>query len=578
MKRIIKYVFNYKFLIIIPTIAMLSVITLKAVAPYLTKIIVDDILTNGKFDLLWQVLLLLLAVSIGQSISEYFKEYLFDILSTKVCTDIKKDLFDHIQSLSFSYFDNMNTGELMSRIGDDVDNIWMSIAFAFRLFIENCILLVLSCCILFYLHQKLALICVITIIPVLFIAFRLEKKIGKIYEDISDQNAELNTVAQENISGVRLVKAFAREKYEILKFLNMNKDKYKLSMNQVNTMSSYLPFIDFLTNIALVAMVCLGGIFVIKGEMSLGVLVAFNGYIYNLIFPMGSFGWLANILSQTNASIKKISNILDVKPRIKNTEESVCLDKSQYHIKFKNVEFKHDDQSVLRNINLDIKPGMTLAIMGTTGSGKTSLINLIGRYYDVFEGEITIDDINIKKVNLNSLRENISIVSQDTFLFSDTIEENIKLGNKKASEKEIKNACEVACALEFVEDLEFGFKTVIGERGIGLSGGQKQRISIARALLRKSNILILDDATSALDMETEYELLKNLNSFKKNVTTFIIAHRISAVKNADQIIYIEDGEILEKGTHYELLELKGKYYDIYCDQFNDFSELEMEVV
>lgn len=578
MKRIIKYVFNYKFLIIIPTIAMLSVITLKAVAPYITKIIVDDILTNGKFDLLWQVLLLLLAVSIGQSISEYFKEYLFDILSTKVCTDIKKDLFDHIQSLSFSYFDNMNTGELMSRIGDDVDNIWMSISFAFRFFIENCILLVLSCCILFYLHQKLALICVITIIPVLFIAFMLEKKIGKIYEDISDQNAELNTVAQENISGVRLVKAFAREKYEILKFLNMNKDKYKLSMNQVNTMSSYLPFIDFLTNIALVAMVCLGGIFVIKGEMSLGVLVAFNGYIYNLIFPMGSFGWLANILSQTNASIKKISNILDVKPRIKNTEESVCLDKSQYHIKFKNVEFKHDDQSVLRNINLDIKPGMTLAIMGTTGSGKTSLINLIGRYYDVFEGEITIDDINIKKVNLNSLRENISIVSQDTFLFSDTIEENIKLGNKKASEKEIKNACEVACALEFVEDLEFGFKTVIGERGIGLSGGQKQRISIARALLRKSNILILDDATSALDMETEYELLKNLNSFKKNVTTFIIAHRISAVKNADQIIYIEDGEILEKGTHYELLELKGKYYDIYCDQFNDFSELEMEVV
>ncbi|NLM35304.1 MAG: ATP-binding cassette domain-containing protein, partial [Clostridiales bacterium] len=248
------------------------------------------------------------------------------------------------------------------------------------------------------------------------------------------------------------------------------------------------------------------------------------------------------------------------------------------HIVFDNVTFSYNDQEVLKDINLDIKAGSTVAIMGTTGSGKTSLINLIGRYYDPTKGSVIIDGVNVRELDLKTLRKNMSIVPQDTFLFSDTILENIRIGNKDASMEQVKQACQMACAMEFIDDLEQGFDTIIGERGIGLSGGQKQRLAIARALVRNGSIMILDDATSALDMETEYELLKNLNSLDKKATTFIIAHRISAVKNADLIIYLENGRIVEKGTHYELLALKGRYYDIYCDQFKDFEDVESEVV
>lgn len=578
MKRTFTYVWRYKLLVLIPTVAMLISIIIDMLNPYLTSIMVDRVLKNKEMELLGIVLGGLVTVTLSRAVLGYIKEYLFDVLSTKINIDLKQELFDHIQSLSFSYFDSMNTGELMSRIGEDVDNVFRTISFGLRLFVENAIYLIIATPILFYLNWKLALASVIIMVPIAFLALRLEKKIGESYGKLSDQGAVLNTTAQENIAGVRLVKAFAREKHEILKFLGMNRENYKLAMEQAGILGNYLPGIELLTNISIVIVVCLGGILVIRKDMTLGSLVAFNGYIWMLIWPMRMLGWLTNMLAQNSASTKRIFAILDTKPEIEDKEDTVKLEDIEGQIEFKNVTFKYNDEEVLKNINLNAKPGSTIAIMGTTGAGKSSLINLIGRYYDVTEGSITIDSVDVRDLALKPLRSQMSLIAQDTFLFSETIEANIRLGKQNASMEEIREACKNACALDFIDELEEGFDTVIGERGIGLSGGQKQRISIARALVRNARILILDDATSALDMETEYSLLKNLSTLKNKATTFIIAHRISAVKNADQILYLEDGNIVEQGTHEELLKRQGKYYEIYCDQFKDFEDLESEVV
>lgn len=578
MKRILKYVSKYKGTVIIGTMCMLIVIGVDLFLPYLQQVFIDSGLMKGNQNVIVSVLVWIGIITIIKAMLGYGKEFLYDVLSSWVHQDIKNDLFAHIQTLEFEYFDNMNTGELMSRIGEDAENIWQTIGYGMRLFIENIIYFVISTIILFVLNYKLALACFIVMIPIGFIGIKLENKFGETYSKISDQTAEINTIAQEDIAGIKLVKAFSREKYEINKFLKMNKVYYDLNMEQAKIIGDYFPPIEFLTNIALVIMIVLGGFLVMDDEVSIGILVAFNGYIWNLIWPMRMLGELTDLLSRTVSSANKIFAIMDKDPSIKTKENFKDVKNIKGNIKFEGVNFKYDDKLVLKNINLDIKAGSTVAIMGATGAGKSSLINLIGRYYDTCKGSIKIDGIDIKEYNLEFLRKNMAIVPQETFLFSETILNNIKFSNENASFEEIKEASKLACANEFIEGLELGYNTEIGERGIGLSGGQKQRIAIARALVRKAKILILDDSTSALDMETEHELLKNLSNRKHESTTFIIAHRISAVKNADLIIYLEDGQIKESGTHDELLKKKGRYYDIYNDQFRDFNLLEEEVI
>ncbi len=576
MTKVFKYVLKYKGTLIFGTISMLIVIGVDLLIPYMQQIFIDDGIIAGNEKSIFFVLGAILAISVIKAIFGYNKEFKYDLLSTWVHQDIKNDLFTHIQKLEFKYFDEMNTGELMSRIGEDAENIWQTIGFGLRLFVENIIYFVISTIILFYLNWKLALACFVVMIPIGFIAVQLEKKFGKCYGEISDKTAEINTTAQEDIAGIRLVKAFSREKYEISRFLKLNRSYYDLNMNQAKVIGNYFPKIEFLTNISLVIMIVLGGYLVMNEEMSIGVLVAFSGYIWNLIWPMRMLGELTDLISRNLASAKKIFAIIEREPEIKSGLLNDTNIKGD--IKFEDVSFSYNDELVLKNINLDIKAGSTVAIMGTTGSGKSTLLNLIGRYNDVKEGCIKVDDVDVKNYDLEVLRSSMAIVPQDTFLFSDSILNNIKFSNENADIGEAKKYSKLACSLDFIEDLEQGFNTEIGERGIGLSGGQKQRISISRALIRNSSILILDDSTSALDMETEQELLRNLSQMEKQSTTFIVAHRISAVKNADLIVYLENGEIKEKGTHEELLKLKGAYYDIYCEQFKDFNLLEEEVI
>lgn len=574
MKRIFKIMFRYKKMMIIPTICLILNLILEGVSPFLNKMIIDTALPSRNLRLLIIIAIGLLAITLSRALFGFFKEYIFDKVGLMVFSDLKDILFNHMQSLHFKYFDNMNTGELMSRLGEDIENIWRSLAFGFRLLIESGLNFLIAVIILSFINWKLTLIIFLIILPIAYLAVSFEKKIDKNFEDISDQTALLNTTAQENIAGVRLVKAFAREKYEMTKFFDKNKRNFDLNNEQAVIISNNFPVIELLTSLSIVLMIAFGANFVISGEMSLGDLAIFASFIWNMIWPLRELGWLLNMAAQFKASTNKIMKIIDTPSEVTDKEGLNHME-IKGKVEFKNVTFAYNDEVVLNDVSFKANRGDTVAIMGTTGSGKSSIISLIGRYYNHQTGDVLIDDVKTTDIRLDDLRGSMTIVPQDTFLFSDTIRNNITFGERNATDEEIKRALEIARA-DFVYEFENGLETLIGERGVGLSGGQKQRLAIARAIIRKSPVLVLDDSTSALDMETEYELLKNLKEVEHTSTTFIIAHRISAVKNADIILYMEGGKIAESGNHDELLALKGKYYEVYNEQFKDFDSL-MEV-
>lgn len=552
---------------------MLLVVSADLVVPYITEIFIDDVLAAGNYEILTTIAWVVLGITAIKFAFGFLREYLFDYLGITISRSIKEELFNHIEGLSFSYFDKVNTGELMSRVGEDADNVLEIMGFGLRLTIEDGIYFVMASVLLFRISVPLTLVAMATIPIIAVLAVKSEKELNDVYERISDHIAELNTTAQENIAGVKLVKAFGREKHEILKFLRYNSKNYDLQMEHNKIWVKFFPLEEFLTNLSTVLVISIGGVLVIYNRITVGQLVAFTSYLWMLTWPMRDLGWLINLLSRGKASIGKINKILAVEQKVANCENPISLENIEKDIVFHNVSFNYGEKNVLSNINLNVKAGSTVAIMGTTGSGKSTLVSLLGRNYDVTEGFIKIDGVDVRDLELKSLRDRISIVPQDSFLFSDTVETNLKYGKLDATQEELKEVVELSCAKEFVDELEDGYDTLIGERGVGLSGGQKQRLCIARALLREAKILVLDDSTSALDMDTEYQLLKNLYEDEEQITTFIIAHRISAVKNADLILYMEDGEIVEQGNHQELLEQRGKYFEIYETQFKDFLDL-----
>ena len=547
---------------------MVISISLDMLSPQLTKHIVDDVIINAQIQKLTPLLLGILGIGIGRCIFQYTKEYTFDAVGSKISAQIRKDLFLHIQSLSADFFDRTGTGELMSRVKDDVDRIWDGLTFVGMLLIEVFIhtTIVLFC--MYRLNWKLAILPTIGMAVSAFIAIYMERKLDVVYEEISEENASLNTVAEENLAGVRTVKAFAREKHEISKFLSHNQRYYDLNMQQSKLFVKYHPYISLITRILPLSVLFIGGFLVNQKEMTLGDLSAFIDYSMNIVWPMEMLGWLTNSFSAALASNRRIKKVYAQKPSITEPENPVILPKVKGKITFSNVSFhKADLHEILHDISFTVEPGKTIGIMGATGAGKSSLIYLLQRLYDTTDGAIYLDDVNIKDLSLKQLRSSISLVMQDVFLFSDTILENVKLGQKKKlTLSSVMEAADRAQAKSFIEKMDKKYDTVIGERGIGLSGGQKQRITIARALAKKAPVLVLDDSTSALDMETEQFIHETLRTLP-DTTKIIIGHRISAVCHADEIIILDNGRIAERGDHKSLLAQKGLYYRTYVAQY-----------
>ena len=568
MKKISSYIWENKAAYLCATAALFIAVTLDMLAPRLTKSVVDDVIVGGEMGKLKYLLLGFLGIGLGRCVFQYVKEYTFDKVGAKISSQMRRDLFVHIQSLSADFFDRTNTGELMSRVKDDIDRIWDALGFVGMLIIEVIYHtgIILTC--MYLMNWKLALIPTAAMLFCGTIAIIMERKLGGIYEEISEENAVLNTVAEENLAGVRTVKAFAREKFEISKFLSHNQKYYELNMKQSKVFVKYYPYFSVISKILPLLTILVGGKFVIGGEMTLGEMTAFVEYSTNIVWPMEMLGWLTNSLSSAVASNKKIRNIYQETSSIKEADEPVVLEHIQGKICFEHVSFhKADLHEILHDITFTVQPGKTLGIMGATGAGKTSIIQLLQRMYDATDGKILVDDVDIRSLSLEQLRTGISYVMQDVFLFSDTVNENIKLGKKNTTDfGMVRRASTDAQASEFIERMEQKYETVIGERGVGLSGGQKQRISIARALSKQDPILVLDDSTSALDMETEHLIQETLTKLD-NTTKIIIAHRISAVRNADEILVLQDGRIAERGTHESLLAKQGLYYETYLAQY-----------
>ena len=571
MKKISTYILKYWYAYALAILCIVIAVSLDMLSPQVTKRIIDNVIIEGDMALLPKMLILIFIIGIGRCIFQYLKELIFDLVSARITVNIRRDLFNHIQSLSLNFFDKNNTGELMSRVKDDVDRIWGALGYVSMLIIEVIIHtgIVLYC--MYNLSPSLAVFPTIILPLVACLALLMEKKLGKIYESISEENAKLNTVAQENLSGVRTVKAFAREKHEITKFLSHNKRYYELNMQQSKVFIKLYPYFQFITKLLPMIVIMIGGYQVMQGKITLGTLGAFAEYSTNIVWPMEMLGWLSNDFASAIASGKRIKKIFAEQPLITEVEKPVVLEEVKGAVRFNKVSFGLSEKNILSDISFDLAAGKTIGIMGATGTGKSSIINLLQRFYDTTEGEIYLDGVNIKELTLRQLRKSISLVMQDVFLFSDTINENVKLGKKnKVRDDEVIEAAEGAQAKEFIERMEEQYETIVGERGVGLSGGQKQRLSIARALAKKTPILIMDDSTSALDMETELMIQRSLSQI--DATKIIIAHRISAVRNADEIIILDEGKIVERGTHDSLLQNKGYYYKTFMAQYGDYLE------
>ncbi len=551
--------------------------------PVLSALIVDNYITGkdalynieNKKDVLLLLILGLIAFTAVKSGLQYICNMSYERSSQGAIFSLRTKLFRIVENQDLTFYDEYRTGDLMTRLTGDLDMIRHMLAFVFRGLIESITLLMASVVYFFIVDWKMA-ICILSLTPLIFlISLRLKRVVAPVHMKLREKLAAMNTAAQENISGNRVVKAFAREQYEINKFDSINKEYSAANKAASLKWLTYSPYLEGIAVSLSAVMLLSGGIFLITKSITMGEYIAISGLIWAVSNPMRSLGMYVNDTQRFMASAMKIMEIFYKKPTIKDPENAYAPDEIKGDIEFKNVSFGYSGNKVLKNISFKIKAGETVAIMGETGSGKTTLINLIPRFYDVLDGEVLVDGVNVTEYSLKSLRKNISMATQDVLLYSDTIDGNIAYGNSSMPEEEVYKCAELAGVSEFVDKMPEGYDTIIGERGVGLSGGQKQRISLARAIAVKPKILILDDTTSAVDLEMEKHIQDSLKNLDFLCTKIIIAQRISSTKDADKIIILDDGKIAEMGTHSELLKNKGYYYDVFMLQNEGFERSEV---
>lgn len=542
------------------------------ITPYFTQQITDTFIVNENALLNLQehtdTLIFMLASMVGFTLVrcgiQYGSNMMYEHSSQMLIYRVRKVLFDKIENQDAAFYNVYRTGDIMTRVTSDLDMVRHSIAWIIKTMVE-CVVLFSASLIFFFTMDWLMALCLIALTPViLFITWLFKRKAGPMYVDLREKLSRMNTAAEENISGNRVVKAFAREDYEISQF-----DKYSQEYSKANKKAAFVwlkffPFLETTAQSLSVVMLVAGGLFVVFGRITLGQYAAFSGLIWTLSNPMRTLGNIVNDLQRFSASANKIIEIYYGSPRIVDRNDAVDKPgRFDGKVEFDHVSFSYGDTKVLDDISFTVEPGQTVVIMGETGSGKTTLAELIPRIYDVQGGEVRVDGVNVSRLKLKQLRHNIGFATQDVLLYSDTIDGNISFGDSGMSEEDVVKYAKAADADNFVRKLSDGYETIVGERGVGLSGGQKQRISLARALAVKPAVLILDDTTSAVDLETEKHIQNSLANLDFPCTKIIIAQRISTAKYADKIIVLKDGKILEQGTHDELIKNSGYYREVY---------------
>lgn len=547
-----------------------------AYVPLLIKDAVNGITSELPAETLLYYALMIVGASLVAGVFRFLIRQTIIVVSREIEFDLRYDFWNHIQKLPLRYFQNNSTGNVMAHATNDINAVRSFIGPAVMYSIDTSIRLTAVVAIMFSLNVELTIYSLLPLPLLSILVYKVGKKIHAKFTLIQEKFSDLTTKAQENFSGMRVIKSYVREEHEIKQFDKLSREYLKRNMNMVKIQAMFMPILFLITGLSAIIVILIGGTKVITGTMNLGEVTAFIVYLEILIWPVIAFGWVINLIQQGEASMQRLNKIFDEPYEIDNSVKTdFSIKDFKGEIEFKNVSFRYGDNlpCILKNINLKIPVDSTVAIMGFTGSGKTSLINLIPRLYDVTEGEILIDGRNIKDIPLELLRINTGIVQQESFLFSDTIFNNISYGLNKIDKERVVEVSKIARFHNDVETFPNGYETIMGERGITLSGGQKQRASLARALAIDPKILILDDSFSAVDTNTEEEILNNLKEFMKNRTSIIISHRVSTVKNADKIIVLSDGMIAEEGKHDELISLGGIYADLH---FKQLLEKELE--
>jgi len=568
-RRLMMYFRPYKIILILAVICTALISLSSLMVPWLTgKGLIDKVIGEKNIPLLNLVALGFIGLVVVKGVFSYLQTYLTSFIGYKIVMDMRNQIFQHLQRLSLSFYKRRRAGEIMSRLISDTNVLQNALVENIMKLILNILLVIGVLIFIFYIHWRLSLLTLFTLPLLIFTLGKLGSRIKKFSNLVQMKIADISSIIQETIGGIEVIKSFATEKQEVERFQTYNVQNFHLNMKRTRLVAILPPLMEILTTIGLSAILWYGGLEVINGNLTIGELVAFLGYVALAVNPLNKIGKNYSRYQQALASAERMFEILDTEPEIKESPKAIEMPRINGYIRFRNVSFSYDDKElVLKDIDLDLRPGEKIALVGRSGVGKTTLVSLIPRFYDPTSGSITIDGHNIRNVKLMSLRRQIGIVSQETFLFNGTIKDNIAYGKMKATDEEIVDAAKKANAHNFIMSLEKGYDTPVGERGVKLSGGQRQRIAIARAILRDPRILILDEATSAVDAESEALIQDALEKLMKDRTTIIIAHRLSTILRADKIIVLDERKIEEIGSHQELLAKNGLYTRLYKSQF-----------
>lgn len=569
MKWFYSFLRKYRKLMVLGLIMTTIIAALSIVNPYISGVIVDDVVQAGNYDLLPILIACLLGVTLITGILRFLYQIVFEISSQGMLYDMRDKVYRKLLEEDFTFYNKKRTGDLMSRQTGDMDAIRHFVSYVIYAVYQNVLLFIFALLMVFTVNSKLAL-CMLVVLPFTALTtYKQSKDVKPVFQRNRDCFSSLNAFVQENVSGNRVVKAFAKEDYEIEKF-NKENDKFRSSQIDASKVwMNYVPIFEILSYALTIILMLYGSYMVIQGEITLGDLVKVNGYLWMLNTPLRMAGWWINDIQNFATSVEKIYATYMEEPQVCQPRTGGIHRKIRGDIEFKNVSYRADDEDIVMDVNFKVKAGQTIGIIGSTGSGKSTLMNMLCRFYDTTSGEVLVDGINVKDMDLYNLRDNIGMAMQDVFLFSDTIEGNIAYGRPNCSFEEVKKAAIMADANHFIMALPEAYDTIVGERGVGLSGGQKQRISLARALLKDPSILILDDTTSAVDMETESYIQKQLKTIKKDCTKFIIAYRISSIRDADWILVMNEGRIIEQGTHDSLVSADGYYAQAFRNQYGE---------